>query len=189
MKNVALLAAFAALGTIACTRGPEAPALQFAVTAPAANVARVRVVSHVVNLQEPMSLSADGADVVVRYAVRGRAGAEERIDPETLDARAATAVTYAAHARPSTPAFLASSETTLDGASFFTDDASGRVLLQPLAADGSPQGAPTLASPAGVEVVGAPHVATVDGRRAVLAFFASTGAGYDLVTASIELPR
>jgi hypothetical protein len=192
MKRAALLFL---LGTSACAARPqgEAASLHFAVSPPSANVTNVRVLSSRVNLQEPVSLSTEGDDVVVRFAIRGRAGASYRLDPETLDVRAAEQVTFPPHERPRTAPFLRADQSTVTLAdrsslAFVTDDASSRVLVQSYAPDGSLRSESSV-SPASMEVVGAPRAATADGRHVVVAFYTSTGVGFDLVAASVETPR
>jgi hypothetical protein len=196
-----LLAAPALVALSACSpvASSEGGSIRFAVSTTAADVAmvpsvrvrEVRALSGRLNLREPVLLGSDGADVTVTFAHRQREGETLTIVPTSLEARAAVPYSYPASSRGAalpTLDRLPSSVALDDGGSLscWTDEASGRVLVQALDATGASRGSPVPVSPEGMAVFGAPHVATSDGRHVVAVFIASDQERFQLVAASLE---
>jgi hypothetical protein len=86
----------------------------------------------------------------------------------------------------------------LDGARFVVCWTRGsvetghRALAQTFDLDGTPRGAPAVISPPGMDVVGAPHAVTSDGRHVVATFDGWSGGGYERVAvelADVTEPR
>jgi hypothetical protein len=192
---LSLAAVGLALSTYACAPALPAtaasPELRFAVTAPPASVASTRVLAKRVNLREPVSVAVDGGAVLVRYASRGRTGAELRVDPRTLDVTHETPFTFDGEGPAKTPAYLrvAQAAPRVAGGGRLvvtTDDDAGQVLAHVVAADGAARGEPVAVS-GERNVVGMPRAATADGRRVVVVYLASTEDGCELVAASVAI--
>ena len=206
--SLALSAVAPALALSACAQ-PELQAgstLRFALSttsqsgaspssvAPALHVGEVRVLSRHPNLQQPVFLGAAGANVTVTFAARQREGATVTLDGDTLETKRTAAFTYPAYSKRATPPFVATEPSRAvlasgGSVSCWTDDASGRVLAQAFGADGTWRGSPVPVSPEGMDVFGAPQIATADGRHVVATFFVNTDDGFELVAASLESVR
>lgn len=203
--GLALLAA-AALAATACSPSAsgERASVRFAVSTSAADlgvvpvvrVSEVRTLSDHVNLLQPILTGTSGRDVTITVAHREQAGETFTMDSSSLESRAVAPYAYAA--RPSrrapAPALLGDAPASValqDGGSLsaWTDEASSRVFVQAFDANGAWRGSPVPVSPEGMAAFGAPQVVTSDGRRVVVAFFASNEERFKLVAASVESTR
>jgi hypothetical protein len=169
-------------------------------SAPAIRVSQPRVLSHHVNLLEPVLLGtpagADAAptDVTITFALRGHEGATFAVDAASLNVRTAKLYTYPPHAKRATPPVftLAPSRVALEGGasiSCWTDQETGRAFAQVRDANGSSRGEPVAVSSPGMTLFGEPQAVTSDGRHVVITFFASDEDGFALVAASLEPVR
>lgn len=161
---------------------------------PSVRVREVRVLGTQVNLQEPLFMASSGADVTVTFARRSRHGETLALAPISLEQHGAVPYSYAAPSRgPGVPSVDAVPERVAleDGGSIstWTDEGTRRVLVQLFSSTGACRGSAVAVSPEGMEVYGAPHLATADGRHVVVAFFASDEERFKLVAASIERTR
>ncbi|MDB4936554.1 MAG: hypothetical protein JWP87_3526 [Labilithrix sp.] len=204
--GVLVVAPLLALGGCAGVESSRGASVDFAVgsasaSAPASiRVVRFRILTHRVNLQEPVILGTlagpEGTpgEVTITVALRGHEGVTFAVDPVSLDARTAKLYAYPPREAPtSAPAVApAESRVSLEGGlslACWTDQESGRVLAQVHDADGSARGAPVSVDVPGMAGFGAPRAMSSDGRHVVVTFFASDEVGFALVAASLEAVR
>lgn len=149
----------------------------------------LRVLDERVNLQEPIVMGVTQHDVTVTFAKRQRDGLTLAVDPSTVESRIASTMTYPERPKSQTPPYLAGAATTVDLArgtmKIWSEEAVGRIYAQIFDVNGAARGEPLLVS-ADMDVVGAPRVATADGKHVVVAFFASRLDGFEIVAASLE---
>lgn len=193
--------AFAALvtGLAGCTPQPTTLGPVVAPTgAPAAapawtpiRVLRRRVLQPAVNMMEPLVMEVAGDEVSITFATGKQDGVTLAVDPATLAARTTDAVAYPERPKDEPPPYLAteSAHVPLVGGGWvtvWTDVQASRVYAQRFDGDGRSLGAIVLVSHADADVLGPARAATVDGRRVVVAFFATQKSGYELVAAALD---
>lgn len=171
--------------------GEIGPSISSPGDGPTMRVGEAHVITSKVNLQEPIMVGIDGSDVTVTVAVRGHRGWTFALDPQALAAHSITPFDYEDHPRRAQLGCLEQSPDRLqlrDGRTLdvWTDEATSRVVAQMFDAEGAASGPEVSVSPPAAEVMGAPRAVTTDGRHVVVAYFATTDAGFDLVARSLE---
>lgn len=168
----------------------SSPAISAPVDGPAVRVGGARVLTSKVNLQEPIRVGVEGSDVTVTAAVRGHRGWTFALDPQVLSARSVAPYDYEAHPERGHLGCLAQDPNRVklrDNRTLgvWSDDATSRVVAQIFEADGTAAGPEVTVSS---DVMGAPRAVSSDGHHVVVAYFAATETGFDLVARSLETP-
>ena len=164
--------------------------------APAVPAAPIRVLARrvlqgPVNMMEPLVVDVASDEIHVTVATGKQDGVTLAIDPTTLAPRVTDTVTYAERPKDDPPPYLAaeSAHVPLVGGGWvtvWTDVGASRVYAQRFDADGRALGDMVLVSHADADVLGPACAATLDGRRVVVAFFATHESGYELVAAALD---
>jgi hypothetical protein len=183
MKALSLVALVAlTCSLVACSGAPQS-GVKFAIAETSAARwtanTRVRVVDQTVNMMEPLALEAgDDGTVALTYARRGREGLRVVIDAESLASRAATPFVFADHPRrgtaPCVGGHQAEVRTRRGDLRVWADESSGRIF-----ADGAVVSEE-------VRAFGQPVAAVSGDSRVIVAFFAETAAGFELVVAAFD---
>jgi hypothetical protein len=157
-------------------------------------VTNLRVLSTQVNMRKPVLLTTSGDDVTITFALRGREGVTFAVDPESLEVHKVDIAEYRESELGAMPAYMKYEPTIAslgDGrtVSCWTEEGSSRVLAQVSEADGASRREPFVVLAPGKTVLGSPRATSVDGRHVIVAFFASSGEGFELIAASVEIPQ
>jgi len=156
-------------------------------------VGEPQVLSAQVNPMQPLTASATGNTISVTFARRGQQGSVLDVDADSLRARSSTEYRYDSFATSTTlPATGAESVALADGGSLllWTEGSmewGHRAMAQSFGAGGTPTSAKVILSPARMDVVGAPHAATIDGHRVVATLAATEGQAFELVAVPIQV--
>jgi hypothetical protein len=155
-------------------------------------VHHTRVLTSKVNLQEPLQLGVQGDDVTITVAMRGHRGWMFTLD-HALAATSVAPYDYEDHPQRAHPGCQVRDESRLKLAdnrsvAFWTDESTSVVVAQIFEADGTAYGPESTVSGPTADVMGAPRAITTDGRHVVIAYFATTGSGFDLLATSLEAP-
>jgi hypothetical protein len=151
-------------------------------------VGPARIVDAHVNPSVGVRMAAERDAIVVRFARPDRLTAVARLDSTSFDELSMTT-------EPADPApvDVRPDPIVLDGGRFIVCWKTGdfewgyRAVAQAFSAvDGSPQGAPVVISPPGLDVIGMPRAIKIDGRRALATFEASSGGSFALYAVSLE---
>jgi len=156
---------------------------------PPLRVVATRTVDSRVQPMVPVHLAAEGGNIAVTFAQRGRQQVVTRLNPASLEL-----VSSAAAGRSEAPAAPArgAARVELEGGRLVTlwthENADGgrQVVAQMWTASGSRLGAPVVISPPDADVLGAPHAATIDGRHVLVTFAATAGESFELRAVSLE---
>lgn len=148
-----------------------------------------RAVDSRVNPMVPLHLASDGGAIAVTFGERGRQEVVTRLDPASLAllSREPTGRLEALSA-PATGA----ARVELDGGRALvcwtreSADGGRQVLAQLWSAGGSRLGTPVAVSPPDADVLGAPRVATTDGRHVLVTFMESSGESFELRAVLLE---
>lgn len=191
-----LLGADAAFGS-GCTPSQTSSETGFAISSPATGptmrVGEARVLASKVNLQEPIQVGTQGSDVTVTVASRGHRGWTFALDAQALATRSVAPYDYEEHPQrghlgclqPDANRVQLRDNRTLG---VWNDEATSRVVAQIFEADGTAHGPEITVSRSEADVIGAPRAVTSDGVHVVVAYFATSEAGFDLVASSLEAP-
>jgi hypothetical protein len=190
MRIVTVLGIAGALGSSGCASTSEGVALmqpESAQGVASVLVGPASVVDARVDPSGGTDMSLEGGSIVVRFARPGRHAAVARLDSTLLEPSLTTTGAVDPSPVDTQP------RPALDGGRFVAcwkigDFERGyRAVAQTFdATDGSPQGAPVVISPPGLDVIGTPRAVNIDGHRAVATFEASTGEAFALFAVSIE---
>lgn len=158
---------------------------------PTIQVTELRVLHGPVNMMEPLAMEVAGDEVIVTFATGKQDGVTLAVDPATLATRVTDSVTYPERPKDAQPPYLAAESThvpLVDGGwlTVWTDCQASRVYAQRFDVDGRAQGDTVLVSHADADVLGPARALTVDGKRVVVAFFATHLGGYELVAAALQ---
>jgi hypothetical protein len=152
-------------------------------------VVATRAVDSRVQPMVPVHLVAEGGNVAVTFAQRGRHQVVTRLNPASLEVvSSAQAGRSEAPAAPATGA----ARVALEGGrhvTFWTHenaDGGRQVLAQMWTASGSRLGAPVVLSPADADVLGSPRAATTDGKHVLVTFAATADDSFELRAVSLE---
>jgi len=137
----------------------------------------------------PVHLAAEGGNIAVTFAQRGRQQVVTRVNPASLEL-----VSSAPAGRSEAPAAPATggARVELEGGRLVTlwthENADGgrQVVAQMWTASGSRLGVPVGISSPDADVLGAPRAATTDGRHVLVTFAATAGESFELRAVSLE---
>jgi hypothetical protein len=193
MINLGLTAAsLATMAGCATSDLSTAPQVDFALPAPASNLflhaGEVTILDSSVNPLAPLDAARRGDQIAVTFGQR-RAGVVALVDPRSArpDSREPAIAGRSAKTASMTPqaVTLQSGRRIVCWTAGNIEDGY-RAFAQVFAADGVVHGEPIVISPAEADVLGAPHVATVDGQHAVATFVAAFDGIYKLVAVPLE---
>jgi hypothetical protein len=188
------LAAASLVATAGCAESALSSTTQvdFALTAPANSLflraGALTILDSSVDPLAPVDSSPLGHRIAVTFGRRGT-GVVALVDPGSAKEYSREPAGYRTSAKA---ASMTPQAVTLDSGRQIVCWTDGnfedgyRALAQEFTADGVMHGAPIVVSPADADVMGAPHVATVDGRHAVVTFVASIAGQYKLVAVPLE---
>jgi hypothetical protein len=154
-------------------------------------VGEPRVLSTHADPMEPITARTVGDAIAVTFALRGQCGSTLVVDPNSLGTRSSAEYEYDKQAAP--PSLGAERVALKDGGSLVvwsegSPEWGHRALAQSFGEGHLPRTSPIAISPSEMDVIGAPHAATTDGRRVVVTLAASEGQGIELIAVPIDVP-
>jgi hypothetical protein len=137
----------------------------------------------------PVHMAADGSSVAITFAEPGQQQVVTRLDPASLNL-----LSSEKGGRSEAPAAPAAgvARVALDEGRFVecwtheNADGGRQVMAQMWTASGSRIGAPMVLSSPDADVIGAPSIATTDGRHVLVTFAATAGEFFELRAVSLE---
>ncbi|HXN32778.1 MAG TPA: hypothetical protein VN894_12985 [Polyangiaceae bacterium] len=153
-------------------------------------VGEAHVVDARVNAGAPVRLSSEDGEIVVAFGRSNHVSALARVDASSLQL-----LSLQPEELPEAPsaAERQAERIELEGGRFVLCWTRGslewgrRALAQAFNQDGSPRGAPVVISAPDVDVMGALHAITTDGRRVIATFVAASSNRFELMAVPIEL--
>jgi hypothetical protein len=179
-------------GREAVQRGAEQVSLHVS-DANAPVVGKAQVLAVQVNPMQRLAANASGEQISVTYGRLAHDGNILGIDPGSLHLRAVgssgqyTDPTQSEAGADNVQRIALANGTSLVLWTGGSVEWGHRAMAQAMTADGRPQGAPFVLSPADMDVFSAPSAATTDGHRVVATFSGTRRNAFELVAVPIDL--